>query len=108
MPEFTDMRCKAPRVLEIIHRRFGRDPYNGDVYIFMSRNRKKLRMVHYEDNAYYLHEKSFKRGYKYMRVEYADDGRKVCRMDWKDLVVLLQSPVIGVMQITSQDLENDR
>ncbi|MBQ0096166.1 MAG: IS66 family insertion sequence element accessory protein TnpB [Bacteroidales bacterium] len=104
IPEFTDMRCKAPRVLEIVHRRFGREPYDGDVFIFMSRNRKKLRMVHFEDNAYYLHEKSFVKGYRYMRVEYGDDGRRVCRIDWKDLVALLHSPVIDTLRITGEEL----
>lgn len=101
VPEFTDMRCKAPRLLEIIHRRFGRDPYNGDVYLFMSKDRKKLRMIHFEDHAYYLHEKSFIDGYKYMRLEYDDDGRKVYKIDWKDLVVLLQSPVIESLKISA-------
>lgn len=101
VPEFTDMRCKAPRLLEIIHRRFGRDPYNGDVYLFMSKDRKKLRMIHFEDHAYYLHEKSFIDGYKYMRLEYDDDGRKVYKIDWKDLVALLQSPVIESLKISA-------
>lgn len=101
VPEFTDMRCKAPRLLEIIHRRFGRDPYNGDVYLFMSKDRRKLRMIHFEDHAYYLHEKSFTDGYKYMRLEYDDDGRKVYKIDWKDLVALLQSPVIESLKISA-------
>ena len=56
---FTDMRCKGPCLLEIIHRCFGRDPYNEYVYLFMSKDRNKLRMIHFEDHAYYLHEKSF-------------------------------------------------
>lgn len=32
------MRCKAPRVSEIIRSRYHRDPHNGDVYIFMSKD----------------------------------------------------------------------
>lgn len=35
------MRCKAERISEIIRRKFNRDPYNGDVYIFMSKEQKK-------------------------------------------------------------------
>ena len=65
IPEFTDMRCKAERISQIIRRKFNRDPYNGDVYIFMSRDRRKIKLIHYEDHAYYLHEKSFTQGYRF-------------------------------------------
>lgn len=33
LPSFHDMRCKAPRISEIIRSRYHRDPHNGDVYI---------------------------------------------------------------------------
>lgn len=59
LPNFHDMRCKAPRVAEIVRNKYHRDPLNGDVYIFMSRNCRRVRMIHYENHAYYLHEKTF-------------------------------------------------
>ena len=36
-----------------------------------------------------------------MKIQYTEDGRMVCRIDWKDLVALLQSLVIDVMKITA-------
>jgi hypothetical protein len=33
-----DMRCKAPRVASIIRPRYSRDSYNGDAYMFKSKN----------------------------------------------------------------------
>ena len=69
-PHFHDMRCKAPRVAEIIRSRYHRDPFNGDVYIFMSKRYDKVKMIHYENHAYYLHEKSFTHGYRFMKVRY--------------------------------------
>ena len=42
LPTFHDMRCKAPRISEIIRSRYHRDPHNGDVYIFMSKDQHKL------------------------------------------------------------------
>ncbi|RHH55141.1 IS66 family insertion sequence hypothetical protein [Phocaeicola vulgatus] len=62
LPELHDMRCKAQRICEIIRGRYHRDPLNGDVYMFMSKDQRKVRMIHYERNAYYLHEKSFIKG----------------------------------------------
>lgn len=84
LPELHDMRCKAQRICEIIRGRYHRDPLNGDVYMFMSKDQRKVRMIHYERNAYYLHEKSFIKGYKFMKIERKDDVT-VYKIDWKDL-----------------------
>lgn len=84
LPELHDMRCKAQRICEIIRGRYHRDPLNGDVYMFMSKDQRKVRMIHYERNAYYLHEKSFIKGYKFMKIERKDD-ETVYKIDWKDL-----------------------
>ena len=54
LPYFHDMRCKAQRISEIIRARYNRDPLNGDVYIFMSKDNRKVKMVHYENHAFYL------------------------------------------------------
>ena len=93
-----DMRCKAQRICEIIRGRYHRDPMNGDVYMFMSKDQRKVRMIHYERNAYYLHEKSFIKGYRFMRIERKDDVT-VYKIDWKDLVTILETPVITSIRI---------
>lgn len=93
LPELHDMRCKAQRISEIIRGRYHHDPMNGDVYMFMSKDHRKVRIVHYERNAYFLHEKSFVKGYKFMKIEY-NEGHPVYRIDWKDLVTILETPVI--------------
>ena len=45
LPHLHDMRCKAPRIFEIIRAKYHRDPLNGDVYIFMSKDQRKVKMV---------------------------------------------------------------
>ena len=40
LPELHDMRCKAQRICEIIRGRYHRDPMNGDVYMFMSKDQR--------------------------------------------------------------------
>ena len=94
LPELHDMRCKAQRICEIIRGRYHRDPLNGDVYMFMSKDQRKVRMIHYERNAYYLHEKSFIKGYKFMKIERKDDVT-VYKIDWKDLVTILETLTIS-------------
>ena len=98
LPELHDMRCKAQRICEIIRGRYHRDPLSGDVYMFMSKDQRKVRMIHYERNAYYLHEKSFIKGYKFMKIERKDDVT-VYKIDWKDLVTILETPVITSIKI---------
>lgn len=93
LPHFHDMRCKAPRISEIIRSRYHRDPFNGDVYIFMSKDRRKVKMIHFENHAYYLHEKSFTDGYRFIRLEFKDNVL-VYKIEWKSLVSVLESPVI--------------
>ena len=49
LPGLHDMRCKAPRIFEIIRAKYHRDPLNGDVYMFMSKDQTKVKMIHYEN-----------------------------------------------------------
>jgi len=98
LPRFHDMRCKAPRIFEIIRGRYHRDPMNGDVYIFMSKDRRKVKMIHFENHAYYLHEKSFEEGYRFVRLEFKD-GVTVYKIEWKSLVAVLESPVVTSLKL---------
>lgn len=104
LPDLYDMRCGAQRVLETIRVKTGHDPYKGDVFIYMSKNRKIVKLVHFEDNAFYVHEKRFQRGYRFMRLEVDVRGRLLYSMAWKDLVALLECPVTDVLRIRTDIL----
>lgn len=98
LPNFHDMRCKAPRIFEIIRGTHHRDPLNGDVYMFMSKDQRKVRMIHFEGHAYYLHEKSFTKEYRFMRIQVEDDSL-VYKIEWRNVVALLESPVVKFIRI---------
>ena len=100
IPGVTDMRCGYSRLLQIVQQMTHHDPYNGDVFVFMSKDRRKVKMVHFENHAYYIHEKVFTNGYRFMLLEYRDEnGLKSYRMDWKDLVAVLESPVVKTLRL---------
>ena len=100
IPGVTDMRCGYSRLLQIVKQMTHHDPYNGDVFVFMSKDRRKVKMVHFESHAYYIHEKVFTNGYRFMLLEYRDEnGLKSYRMDWKDLVAVLESPVVKTLRL---------
>ena len=89
IPGMTDMRCGYNRLLQIVKQMTHHDPYNGDVFVFMSKDRRKVKMVHFENHAY-----------SFMLLEYCDEkGMKSYRMDWKDLVAVLESPVVKKLRL---------
>ncbi len=99
LPHLHDMRCKAPRIFEIIRAKYHRDPLNGDVYIFMSKDQRKVKMVHYENHAFYVHEKSFTKDYKFVKIVLKDDVT-IYKIEWKSLVSVLESPVIKSISLS--------
>ena len=56
LPMLHDMRYKGPRLSEIIRNIYHRDPLNGDIYIYMSRDRRTIRLFQYKHHVYDLHD----------------------------------------------------
>ena len=95
--DFTDMRCKHSRVLSIIRAQLHRAPNDGDVFIVMSRDRRIVRLLTYDNSSYSLFEKKFVSGYQSMKVE-REGGELVYRIDWKDVVLLLEKPIAKTLK----------
>lgn len=95
----NDMRIGRRRLLEIVKDRFP-NPYNGDLFAFMSRNRQLLKMVRYENHTYMLYELEYERGYKFMLPVYEDGHVTHFELDFKYLVALLKCPVISKLNIS--------
>ena len=98
VPHINDMRCGAPRLLKIVKNTHHLKTNNGDVFIFMSKNQRTVKMVSFEDNAYYVHQKTFGPGYTFMKLKFVEE-KPVYSIDWKDLVAVLESPVIKQLTI---------
>ena len=96
--DFTDMRCKHSRVLSIIREQLHREPCDGDVFIVMSRDRRIVRLFTYDNRSYSLFEKKFVAGHQFMKVE-REGNERVYRIDWKDVVLLLENPIVKTLKI---------
>ena len=70
-----------------------RDPSNGDIYIFMSKDQRKLRVFYYHHRGFILTEKVLSEG-KFLRPIY-DESAKCYRMSWPDFVRMLGGIVPG-------------
>ena len=98
IPGCTDMRYGYRKLSEIVRHRFLRDPMNGDVYIFMNKGRTTVRMFQFENHAFYVHEKHYTDGYKFMKMTVEDESRSYY-IRWEDLVSVLESPVIKTLSV---------
>lgn len=65
---FHDLRCKNSRVLSIIHQQLNRDLEEDEVFIVLSKDRRKVRLFIYDGCSFSLYEKRFTCGYKFMSV----------------------------------------
>ena len=91
--ETISFRCRHNGLASYIKSSLQRDPSNGDVYIFMSRDQRKLRVFYYHHRGFILTEKVLSEG-KFLRPVY-DEVARSYRMTWPDFVRMLEGIVPG-------------
>ncbi|ADV43954.1 hypothetical protein Bache_1976 [Bacteroides helcogenes P 36-108] len=95
---FHDFHCKNSRALSIIHRQLNRVSEKDEVFIVISKGRRKVRLFVYDNRSFSLYEQYFMPGYRFMRVSH-DDDEEVYSITWKDVALLLQNPVAKSLDI---------
>lgn len=55
-------------------------------------------MFSFDNRSYSLFEKKFVAGYQFMKVE-RNGADTVYRIDWKDVVLILEIPVVKILKI---------
>lgn len=101
----TDMRLGQYRLCRVIEQLLHRNPYNGDVFIFMNKSRRVIKIIRYDNEAYILYVKALDRDLKFMKIESGmpvisqNGGGLHYQIKWKHLVLLLSCPVRNVMRI---------
>ena len=95
---FHDMRCKYDRVRSIIRQQLNREPESGEIFIMMSKDQRLIRLFRYDRRSCSLHEKRFRPGYRFMKVEKEGDST-IYRIEWEDVITLLESPVVKTLRI---------
>ncbi len=91
--DFHDMRCKYERVLSIIHQQLNQEPEDGDVFIVMSKDFRKIRLFSYERRSYSLYEKKFSSNYRFMKIVHEGE-QTFYSISWRDVVLLLESYIV--------------
>lgn len=73
-------------------------PYNGDCLAFLSKNRRTLKMIRYDNYKIILYDISYERGYMFLKLVY-NDGELWHQLDFKYLAALLNCPVRNELSI---------
>lgn len=79
---FHDMRCKYDRVLSVIRQQLNREAVEGEVFIMLSKDRRKARLYEYDRRSCSMHEKRFRPGYQFMKVE-KEGEKEVFSIEWR-------------------------
>ena len=89
-----DMRKGVYGLSDVVRHEMKQNPNNPqNVYIFMSKNRRVIKILHYERGFYVLYEKRPLMG-KFKQPVY-DYTSRSCQIKWNDMVYLTESLVIS-------------
>ena len=48
----TDMRCGCDRLSRAVEEQFSRNALDGELYVFLSRDRKKVKILKWDNDGY--------------------------------------------------------
>ena len=98
----TDMRLGQYRLCRVIEQLLHRNPYNGDVFIFIGSSRRLMKLLHAEDGGMVMYVKRLEAG-RFKLPEY-DENTQSYQMEWRDLVVMVE----GIQESPDQRLRRLR
>ena len=95
---FTDMRCGKDSLSRIVRNNLNRDPSSGEVFVFMSKSRRRMKALRSIGQLWCIYDLSFSGGMRFMKVAGPVDSG-VTVIDWKYLLVLLQCPARDTVRV---------
>lgn len=88
-------------------RQVGLDPTNGDVYIFVGRSRKVMKILHWEHGGYVMYYKRLEQGRFHPRI-FLRQGIGFRSMRWSELVLLMEGISPKVARRHRYELPSDK
>lgn len=87
----VDMRKGIATLAELVRRKMKADPENGDVFIFLSKDRRNIKILRHESNGYVLYWKKLDKERFLLPVFSIENDRY--EITWDKLVLLLEGTV---------------
>lgn len=85
----TDMRKSYHSLSGIVTNILDRDPCNGDVYIFINKNRNRIKLLHWEPGGMVIYSKLLEAGTLGRGPDIGGDNLFGI-IEWRDLVLLVE------------------
>lgn len=87
-PGGTDMRKGISSLCGVVHEKMRSEVRNGDVFIFIGRSRRLMKLLHAEDGGMVMYVKRLEAGR--FRLPAYDETTRSYRMEWRDLVLMVE------------------
>lgn len=101
-PGGTDMRKGISSLCGVVHEKMHSEVKNGDVFIFIGRSRRLMKLLHAEDGGMVMYVKRLEAGR--FKLPAYDEATHSYRMEWRDLVVMVE----GIQESADQRLKRLR
>ena len=87
-PGRTDIRKGISSLCGVVHERMMSDVKNGDVFIFIGRSRRLMKLLHAEDGGMVMYVKRLEAGR--FKLPVYDESTRSYSMEWRDLVLMVE------------------
>jgi transposase len=94
----TDMRKGFDGLCGLVQNQLNENPINGKVYIFINKNRNRLKILHWESGGFVLYYKRLEKGT--LKLPDFDKEKPGKPISWSDLVLITQG--ISIIQTRQQ------
>lgn len=93
----TNMRYGKYRLFSEVEL-LGNDPYNGDAYVFLSKDKQPLKIIRFKNHKRFLYDITYEKGYKFLQPVF-EGNAIVYELDFKYLAALLECPVVKSISV---------
>lgn len=82
----TDMRKSFDSLSGLVTEAMQSNPFNGQVYIFINKQRNRIKLLHWESGGFTLYYKRLEKG----RFEVPDVSQSTCSIRWSELMLIVE------------------
>ena len=86
----TDMRQSINGLMMIVQNSFKLDPFNGALFVFCNKNRNILKILEWDQDGFWLHQKRLEVGH--FKWPNAKAGAKTMSLNSEEILQLLKGP----------------